>query len=394
MHLRRNIGMATAAVVILILIIYGFKAAPVWVDVATVKRGPLSVTIEEEGKTRVIDRYIVSSPVAAYARRIDLKVGDQIKQGQSLMQLEPLPSAVLDSRSRAAAKARIEAAKSAFDASREQAAAAQAEHELAQLEYNRIVNLCKVQCASKDEEDQALTKLRSSQAYEQSAQFAADVAHHQLEAAQTALAYAGTTNGEHQLTIASPINGSVLKIVRESEGVVGAGEALIEVGNPTQLEVEIDVLSSDAIRILPGTKVLFERWGGVEALQGQVRTIEPVGFTKVSALGVEEQRVLVIAELTSAPEQWQRLGDGYRVEASFILWQEDDVLTLPASSLFRFKEGWAVFVIEGDSAKRTKVELGQRNGLTAQVLSGLTQGQQVVTHPSEAVDDGIEVQVR
>ena len=394
MHLRRNIGMATAAVVILILIIYGFKAAPVWVDVATVKRGPLSVTIEEEGKTRVIDRYIVSSPVAAYARRIDLKVGDQIKQGQSLMQLEPLPSAVLDSRSRAAAKARIEAAKSAFDASREQAAAAQAEHELAQLEYNRIVNLCKVQCASKDEEDQALTKLRSSQAYEQSAQFAADVAHHQLEAAQTALAYAGTTNGEHQLTIASPINGSVLKIVRESEGVVGAGEALIEVGNPTQLEVEIDVLSSDAIRILPGTKVLFERWGGVEALQGQVRTIEPVGFTKVSALGVEEQRVLVIAELTSAPEQWQRLGDGYRVEASFILWQEDDVLTLPASSLFRFKEGWAVFVIEGDSAKRTKVELGQRNGLTAQVLSGLKQGQQVVTHPSEAVDDGIEVQVR
>ncbi len=394
MHLRRNIGMATAAVVILILIIYGFKAAPVWVDVATVKRGPLSVTIEEEGKTRVIDRYVVSSPVAAYARRIDLKVGDNIRQGQSLMQLEPLPSAVLDSRSRAAAQARIEAAKSSFDASREQVAAAQAEAELAQLEYNRIVNLCKVQCASKGEEDQALTKLRSSQAMEQSAQFAADVAHHQLEAAETALAYAGTTNGEHQLTIASPINGSVLKIVRESEGVVGAGEALIEVGNPKQLEVEIDVLSSDAIRILPGTKVLFERWGGVEALQGQVRTIEPVGFTKVSALGVEEQRVLVIAELTSAPEQWQRLGDGYRVEASFILWQQDDVLTLPASSLFRFKDGWAVFVIEGDSAKRTKVELGQRNGLTAQVLSGLTQGQQVVTHPSEAVDDGVEVQVR
>jgi len=394
MHWRRLIGIGTAAIIILALIIYGFQPAPVWVDVAKVKRSALSVTIEEEGKTRVIDRYIVSSPVAAYARRIDLKVGDQITQGQSLMQLEPLPSAVLDSRSRAAAKARIEAAKSTFEASREQAAAAQAEAELAQLEYDRIVNLCKVQCASKGEEDQALTKLRSSQAMEQSAQFAVDVAHHQLEAAQTALAYAGTTNGEHQLTIASPINGSVLKILRESEGVVGAGEPLIEVGNPEQLEVEIDVLSSDAVRIVPGTKVLFERWGGDEALQGRVRTIEPVGFTKVSALGVEEQRVLVIAELSSPTEQWQRLGDGYRVEASFILWQQEDVLTLPASSLFRFKDGWAVFVVEGDNAKRVTVEIGQRNGLSAQVLSGLNQGQQVVTHPSEAVEDGIEVQVR
>jgi len=394
MHWRRIIGIGMAAVVILILIIYGFKPAPVWVDVATIKHAPLSVTIEEEGKTRVIDRYIVSSPVAAYARRIDLNVGDAIKQGQSLMQLEPLPSAVLDSRSRAAARARIEAAKSTFEASREQAAAAQAEAELAQLEYDRIVNLCKVQCASKGEEDQALTRLRSSQAMEQSAQFAVDVAHHQLEAAETALAYAGTTNGEHQLTIVSPINGSVLKILRESEGVVGAGEALIEVGNSKQLEVEIDVLSSDAVRIAAGTKVLFDRWGGDEALQGRVRTIEPVGFTKVSALGVEEQRVLVIADLTSPTEQWQRLGDGYRVEASFILWQQEDVLTLPASSLFRFEDGWAVFVVEDDNAKRVTVEIGQRNGLSAQVLSGVKQGQQVVTHPSEAVENGVEVQVR
>ena len=394
MHWRRIIGIFTAAVVILILIIYGFKPAPVWVDVAKVKRSALSVTIEEEGKTRVIDRYVVSSPVAAYARRIDLNVGDSITQGQSLMQLEPLPSAVLDSRSRAAAKARIEAAKSTFDASREQAAAAQAEAELAQLEYDRIVNLCKVQCASKGEEDQALTKLRSSQAMEQSAQFAVDVAHHQLEAAETALAYAGTTNAEHQLTIASPINGSVLKVLRESEGVVGAGEPLIEVGNPTQLEVEIDVLSSDAVKITTGTKVLFERWGGNEALQGSVRTIEPVGFTKISALGVEEQRVLVIADLNSPTEQWQRLGDGYRVEASFILWQQEDVLTLPASCLFRFKDGWAVFVVEGDTAKRVAVKIGQRNGLSAQVLSGLKQEQQVVTHPSEAVEDGVEVQIR
>ncbi len=393
MHWRRIIGISIAAIAVLAFIIYGFQPSPQWVDVAAVKRAPLRVAIEEEGKTRVIDRYVISSPVSAYARRIDLKVGDTFSQGQSLIQLEPLPSAVLDPRSRAAAQARIEGAKAAFEAAREQAAAAQAEAELAQLDYQRILDLCKVQCASKGEEDQALTKLRSSQAFEQSAQFAVDIALHELEAAKTTLAYAGTKGGD-SLDINSPISGSVLKVMRESEGVVAAGEALIEVGNPKQLEVEVDVISADAVRISSGTRVLFERWGGDYPLEGHVRTIEPVGFTKISALGVEEQRVLVISDLTSEPELWQRLGDGYRVEASFILWEEQDVLTIPASSLFRFEEGWAVFVVENDTANQIKVALGQRNGLTAQVVSGLNEGQRVITHPSEAIEDGVAVQVR
>lgn len=393
MHWRRIIGISIVAIAILAFIIYGFQPSPQWVDVATVERAPLRVAIEEEGKTRVIDRYVISSPVSAYARRIDLKVGDAFNQGQSLIQLEPLPSAVLDPRSRAAAQARIEAAKAAFEAAREQAAAAQAEAELAQLDYQRIIDLCKVQCASKGEEDQAQTKLRSSQALEQSAQFAVDIALHELEAAKTTLAYAGTKGGD-SLDINSPISGSVLKVMRESEGVVAAGEALIEVGNPQQLEIEVDVISADAVRISSGTRVVFERWGGDYPLEGHVRTIEPVGFTKISALGVEEQRVLVISDLTSAPELWQRLGDGYRVEASFILWEEENVLTIPASSLFRFEDGWAVFVVEDGMAKQVQVELGQRNGLTAQVLSGLNEGQRVITHPSEAIEDGVAVQVR
>lgn len=393
MHWRRIIGISIVAIAILAFIIYGFQPSPQWVDVATVERAPLRVAIEEEGKTRVIDRYVISSPVSAYARRIDLKVGDAFSQGQSLIQLEPLPSAVLDPRSRAAAQARIEAAKAAFEAAREQATAAQAEAELAQLDYQRIIDLCKVQCASKGEEDQAQTKLRSSQALEQSAQFAVDIARHELEAAETTLAYAGTKGGD-SLDINSPISGSVLKVMRESEGVVAAGEALIEVGNPQQLEVEVDVISADAVRISPGTRVLFERWGGDYPLEGHVRTIEPVGFTKISALGVEEQRVLVISDLTSAAELWQRLGDGYRVEASFILWEEENVLTIPASSLFRFEDGWAVFVVEDDIAKQVPVELGQRNGLSAQMLSGLNEGQLVITHPSEAIEDGVAVQLR
>jgi len=385
MHWRRDITIAVIVVAIVAAIIYGFMPAPQRVDAATVQRGPLSVTIDEEGKTRVIDRYVISAPVAAYARRIDLEVGDTIQQGQTLAQLEPMPSAVLDPRSHAAAQARVEAARAALDSAREKATAAKAEAELAKLEHKRIVDMCKVQCASKEDEDVAETKVRSTRALQQSAQFSADIARHELEAARTALAYAGARGGDEPLAVSSPINGSVLKIIRKSEGVVNAGEPLIEVGNPRHLEVEVDVLSADAVKISPGTRVEFQRWGGDETLEGRVRTIEPVGFTKISALGVEEQRVLVISDLTSATEQWQRLGDGYRVEASFILWEKHDVLTIPASSLFRHQDGWAVYVIDGDTARLTPVKLGKRNGLHDQVLEGLNQGQRVITHPSETI---------
>jgi len=254
--------------------------------------------------------------------------------------------------------------------------------------------MCKVQCASKEEEDVAMTKVRSTRALQQSAQFAVDIARHELEAARTALTYAGAKDSKEPLAVSSPINGSVLKIIRKSEGAVNAGEPLIEVGNPRHLEVEVDVLSADAVKITPGTRVLFQRWGGDEALEGRVRTVEPVGFTKISALGVEEQRVLVISDLTSPTDQWQRLGDGYRVEASFILWQQDDVLTIPTSSLFRHGDDWAVFAIDGDTARLTKVKLGHRNGLHAQVLEGLNQGQQVITHPGESIEDGVAVRIR
>ena len=394
MHWRRTIGTSVVVIAIVALLVKGFQPTPQQVDAALVERGPLRVSIEEEGKTRVVDRYIVSAPVAGYAHRITLNVGDAVQQGHALLNLSPLPPAVLDPRSRATALARIEAAKAAVEAQREKAAAAKAEYELAQLEHQRVVNLCKVQCASKDQEDQAFTRVRSTQAYKQSAQFAVDIARHDLAAAQTALSYAASTDDGEQLAITAPISGSVLKILRESEGVVGAGEPLIEIGNPHHLEVEVDVLSADAIKITPGTRALFERWGGGQPLEGRVRTVEPVGFTKVSALGVEEQRVLVISNLISDPERWQRLGDGYRVEASFILWEETDVLRIPASALFRKGDDWAVFVVDGDTAKRVNIKLGYRNGLSAQVLAGLEEGQQVITHPSETIEDGILVKTR
>ena len=172
------------------------------------------------------------------------------------------------------------------------------------------------------------------------------------------------------------------------------GEPLLEVGNPAALEVEVDVLSTDAVKIKPGMKVLFDRWGGDHSLEGIVRIIEPAGFTKISALGVEEQRVLVISDFTSPADQWQRVGDGYHVEARFILWQEDDILQVPASSLFRYNNGWAVFAVEGKRARRREVSVGQRNGLAAQVLEGLKEGETVINHPGERVNDGIRIKTR
>jgi HlyD family secretion protein len=223
------------------------------------------------------------------------------------------------------------------------------------------------------------------------------VAQHELDAARTALQYAGAAPGggtlEH-VVIRSPVMGRVLKIQHQSEGPVDVGEPLLEIGNPRTLEVEIDVLSADAVRIQSGTPVLFERWGGEQPLRGAVRTVEPTGFTKISALGVEEQRVWVIADITSPPDEWERLGDGYRVEASFILWEENDVLQIPDSALFRDGENWSVFTVRDDQAVKQAIEVGQRNGISAQILTGLQAGDEVITHPDDKIRNGVVVQRR
>lgn len=412
MQIRRQIGLSLAGLLVVVAIIYGFLPKPVAVDVMPVERKTLQVLVEEEGQTRVTDRYAISVPVAGYARRIELEVGDAVTQGQILVILDPLPSTVLDPRSRAQAQARVASAKAALLAAQENASAAQASNDFAKLEYERIRDLCKTLCASQADEDKAAADARRAWANLRSARFAVEVARHELEAAKTTLQFSAAQDSSQKdssqkdsahnvsqvtpekVLVTSPINGSVLKINRESEGVINLGQTLIEVGNPRSLEVVVEVLSADAVRISPGTKVLFERWGGEHALQGVVSVVEPVGYTKVSALGVEEQRVHVIADITSTPEQWLRLGDGYRVEARFILWEATDVLQIPASSLFRYGDGWAVFVMQDDMAVRKPVTVGQRNGLSAQVLSGLNEKEQVITHPDDSIDDGVQVYQR
>jgi len=392
--LRKHPVITIVAVVVVGLLIFGFWPQAVHVEAVAVKQAPMAVTIEEEGRTRIIDRYVIAAPVDGVACRVQLNVGDPVKQGEVLLNVSPLKSPVLDKRSQAQAEARVAAAQSNLRAAREQATAAEAAARLAATEHARLKPLLEKKLVARDAYDKALTAVQTTAAAKRSADFNVEVASYELDAARSMLHYADSKGQAERIPVSSPINGRVLKVSHECEGPVRTGDTLLVVGDPAALEVEVDVLSADAVKLKPGMRVLFDRWGGEGSLQGVVRTIEPVGRTKVSALGVEEQRVLVICDFTSPYEKWQRLGDGYRVEARFVLWQADDVLQVPASSLFRYQDGWAVFVISDGRAQRRQVDIGQRNGLSAQVVDGLKPGEQVINHPSDEVENGRRVKIR
>ena len=382
------------AALVIGLLVWGIWPQPVIIEAVEVQRAPLTITVEEEGRSRVIDRYVISAPVDGVACRVQLNVGDPVQQGEVLLGITPLRSHVLDSRSRAQAIAAVAAAQSALAAASEQRSAADAAAQLATAELQRLQPLAQKGMASKSELDRAETAVLTSAAAKRSADFKVQVANYEVQAAESVLEYSAKTSDEPavRVPITSPVTGKILKVLRECEGPVQTGAPLLEVGDPAALEVEVDVLSADAVQIKRGMQVLFERWGGGQSLQGVVRMVEPVGFTKFSALGVEEQRVLIISDLTSPSEEWQRLGDGYRVEAKFVLWHEEQVLQVPASSLFRYREGWAVFVVDDQRARRRVVEVGQRNGLAAQINAGLEEGDTVINHPSDEVEDGVRVE--
>jgi len=393
---QRRITWFAVLLVIVVLLGYGFRPQPQLVDVAAATRGRMQVAIEEEGKTREIDRYIITAPVTGTACRLDFNVGDSVEKNQVLVNIHPLQSQALDPRAYAEAEARVAAAEAALRAAEQNVLAVRADADLAGKELKRLEPLAEQGHISQSRLDQAGTRKRSSEAALRSAMFTVEVANHELEAARTALRYTGNRSSDVSETVQvhSPISGRILKLQHECEGVVTRGQALLEIGDTRSLEIETDVLSADAVKIKPGMPVLYERWGGETPLTGQVRSVEPVGFTKISALGVEEQRVLIISDITSDPEQWQTLGDGYRVESRFILWEEPNVLQIPASALFRSDEQWAIFVVQDNQAKRRWVKVGKRNGLSAQILEGLTEGESVITHPNNTIDDGVRVKQR
>ncbi|HSW29585.1 MAG TPA: efflux RND transporter periplasmic adaptor subunit, partial [Longimicrobiales bacterium] len=363
---RKQVVLGAAAVAVLAALVWSFLPEPEPVQTAAVRRGPLQVIVEEEARTEVADRYTVSSPVSAWVRRIELEAGDSVVAGQSLASLEPPRTPVLDPSNRTGAEARVRAAESA-------ATQARAEHA-------RVERLAAAGAATR-------------QALEQAAG-AADRADAELDAARAALSGAAGAGGlAVEQVLRAPVAGRVLSIPSRSARHVNPAEPLVVIGSTEHLEVHADVLSQDAVRIRPGTRVMLEQWGGDTPLQAVVTRVEPQGFTSVSSLGVEEQRVRVVAAIESPPESWNGgLGAGYRVLARFVVWEGEDVLQVPSAALFRVGEEWAAFVVEAGRAVRRTVKIGQQAGLDTQVLEGLQEGDQVIVHPGNAVEDGVAVE--
>ena len=396
MQQRARIGITLLVLAIAGGLAFGFAPRAIEVDAVAAVSAPLAVTIEEEGKSRVMDRFVISAPVAGYARRIDLNVGDAVQKDQVLAQLEPARSDALDPRSRAQMQAQLNGAQAAVAAAMENARAAEAQATLAQQELQRAESLRKVNFVSEQALDRARTEVSRTHAVKLAAQHNVNMAKYELEKARATLASTASLGGKaaEVVSVRSPVAARVLKLTHESEGLVQPGQSLLEIGNPETLEIEVEVLSTQAVQIAPGAKVLLDRWGGDVTLQGAVRMIEPAGFTKISALGVEEQRVRVIVDITSPRETWRRLGDGYRVEARFVIWEGKDVLQIPASALFRHNQGWAAFVVANGRAAIRPLVIGQRAGLTVQVLAGIKAGEQVITHPEDKIKNGGRVKVR
>jgi HlyD family secretion protein len=381
------------------VVVGGLLAVALWptavpVEVGTVSNGPLVVTVDEEGQTRVRRRYVVSAPVAGRVLRIELEPGDTVKQGDIVARIRAEAPSLLDARTRAEAEAAVASAKAALgraraDAERTKTALAQARRELI-----RAQELAKAGVVAPQDAEMRRDEALAAEEAVNAAAFAVDAAESELERAEARLRPSASDATGRVFNVTAPVDGAVLRRLRESESLVPAGEALLEIGDPRQLEIVSDLLSTDAVRVKPGARALIEQWGGSTVLEARVRRIEPAGFTKISALGVEEQRVNVILDFVDPAEAWKSLGDAYRVEVRIVLWEASSVLKVPTSALFRQGEGWAAYVMEEGRAHLTIVELGQQTAQEAEVRTGLSEGAKVILHPGDTLADGVRVEER
>lgn len=395
-RLRRRTGrvvLAGAALLLALALLWALLPKAIPVDVAAARRGPMQVTVNEDGRTRVKDRYVVSAPLAGTLARITLDPGDRVASGDVLARIVPSTSPLLDPRSRAEAETRLRAAIAAEAQARAGVNAAQAALDFARKELASQRELFERKLVSRQALDRAELEERTRAEELTSARFAARVAAHQVELARVALGRGGERAGE-EVEIRSPVEGAVLRVAQQSEGPVQAGAPLLDLGDPSRLEIVVDVLTTDAVRIEAGAPVIVERWGGGYPLSGRVRMVEPSAFTSLSALGVEEQRVNVIIDLLDPIERWRELGDGYRVETRVVVWRASEVLSVPESAVFRHGAGWAVYVVNGRRASLRPIEVGERSGVEVQVKAGVSAGERVVLYPGEGVRDGARVGVR
>ena len=391
---RRRWPLLIGAVVLVVLIVVGLWPRALPVETVVVARGPLRVTVDEEGQTHVRNRYVVSSPAGGHLRRIELKAGAAVEAGVTVLAvLETGGADLLDARGLAQAQARVRGAESARAQAAARQAGALAALEQSRLELERARALTEQNTISRRELDLALTNERVAEQDERAASFGLQVAEHELAQVRALLirAQPGAGGDAETLSIVSPVDGRVLRVLQESARTVSAGMPLMEVGDPTDLEVRIDVLSRDGVAIAPGARVWLEQWGGDQPLEARVRWVEPSAFTKISALGVEEQRVYVIADFVDAPETRPTLGDGYRVEARIVRWEAEDVLRVPAGALFQRNGEWQTYVVEGGRARLSAIHVGQSNGLETEIVGGLSERASVIVYPGDRVTDGSRV---
>lgn len=380
------------AIALIAVVVWALTSKAVTVQIADVTRGTFQQVIEEDGKTRVRDRYVISAPVSGKILRIALKAGNVVKQNAIVATIEPNAPALLDARSIQELTERVGAAQATQSRAVADVLRVQATLEKSRADLARFKKLAAQGFISPAQLTQyELTYTVNSRELEAARQ-ALRVAEHESGTARAALLRSqNRTTSDYFWHVRSPVSGSVLRVLQESENAVALGAPLLEVGDPHNIEIVVDVLSSDAVQVKAGDAVKIERWGQAEPLRGRVRLVEPSAFTKISALGVEEQRVNIIIDMVSPPEQWQGLFDGFRVVANIIIFSTNDAIKVPTGALFRKGEQWKVFVVENGRAKERVVTIARRSGLNAMVEKGLQPGEKVVVYPGDTLKDGAKV---
>lgn len=376
---------------------FALRPRPVKVEVTPAVKGLFEQSIDKDGKTRVRERYTVSAPLAGRLQRIRLKAGDAVRQGELVAVIVPSAPALLDVRTERELHERLGAAEAARARSLVQVTRAQAALAQSQADYARNRTLAREGFVSQSQLERARLQVNLDTRALEAARFEDHAAVHQVEQARAALLRLQQEAGGRPVAarweIHAPVSGRVLKIDRDSEGDVAPGTALLEIGDPADLEVVVDVLTTDAVNVHPNAPVRIDNWGGPAALMGRVRRVEPGAYTKVSALGIEEQRSNIDIDIVSPRPQWQTLGDGYRVDAHIIVYSRKDALKVPASALFRDGNRWAVFIIDHNRARKRTVQVGHRNGIEAEITGGLAAGEQVVLYPGDALKDDARVRL-
>jgi HlyD family secretion protein len=396
--MRITLGRAVSVLLLLAAaagIVWSLMPRPVPVEVANVTKGRFVATVEEDGKTRIRERYVVATPLAGRLTRVRLKAGDQVRADDVIATIVPSPAPLLDPRSRREAEERLGAAEATLERAKAAGERARAQAEQAETERARTQTLAERGAAATQALERAALAKRVADRDLRAAEFFYHAAEHELDQARALLArYAGGGDALEAWNVTAPVSGLVLRVAQESETIVQPGSAIMEIGDRRDIEIVVDVLSGDAVEIRPGAEVAIVNWGGPGTLAGRVRRVEPAAFTKVSTLGVEEQRVNVLVDIASAPERWAGLGDAYRVDAQIAVFVQDDATIVPVGALFRRGESWSVFVMEGGRATVRPVTLVRRSGRSAAVSAGLQPGERVIVYPSDRIDAGVRVEAR